>query len=33
MRGDLTRAWCFKEVTTKEEWFVVKTDFGERYTY
>ena len=33
MRGALTRAWGFKEVTTKEEWFVVKAVFGERYTY
>ena len=33
VRGLPTRAWCFKEVTTKEKWFVVKAVFGERYTY
>ena len=27
------KASGFKEVATKEEWFVVKGVFGERYTY
>ena len=33
LRDALTRAWGFKKVTTKGDWFLVKAVFDERCTY